>query len=80
LDTLALIEKASDDGQSSAIVAFLRRVQRVTWNRRLAVMDRKSIAVVTRGIKENGHVCIVWGCSVPVILGQNEDALHELIG
>lgn len=80
LDTQLLLNSPRDDGDSSAITSFLRRVQATTWNRRLAVTNRMSIGLVPTETEIDDNVCILWGCSVPVILRRHEDGQDELIG
>jgi hypothetical protein len=75
---------------------YLRRVRSVTWNRRFFMTktkdeekgeaDQESIfGLCPEGTKEKDLVCILFGCSVPVILREHKsnDALKchfELIG
>jgi hypothetical protein len=80
LDTQLLLNSPRDDGDSSTITSFLQRVQAVTWNRRLAVTNRAFIGLVPTETKIGDDVCILWGCSVPVILRRHEDGQDELIG
>jgi hypothetical protein len=80
LDTEYLIQNPLDDGNSSTITSFLRRVQSVTWNRRLATTDQMSLGIVPEKAEETDIICILWGCSVPVVLRPHEDGLYEFIG
>lgn len=68
LNTTELI----NEGRCSVVSEFFRRVQAVIWNRSL--MRTKSgglLGIVRRDVKEGDLVCILYGCSVPVILRQN---------
>ena len=76
-DTTKLIENPIDDGTSTTMTAFCRRMQSVTWNRRLAVMSDGSIALVPPESKKGDIACILFGCSVPVILRQHTDNFGE---
>jgi hypothetical protein len=80
LDTSDLIENPLDDGNSSSMVNFLRRVQAVTWNRRMAETEECSIGIVPLETEVGDIVCVLSGCSVPVILREHEDDTVTLIG
>lgn len=50
---------------------FLERVQRVIWSRRLVLLERHhktSIALTPAEAHEGDLICILHGCSVPVVL------------
>lgn len=50
---------------------FLERVQRVIWSRRLSLLERHhktSIALTPAESQEGDLICILHGCSVPVVL------------
>ena len=53
----------------STIRSYLRRMQSVVWNRRL-VKTRKEglIGLVPKESAINDIICILYGCSVPVVL------------
>ena len=80
LDTSNLLEWPVDDGNSSTMAAFLRRVQAVTWNRRLVTTEYRYLGIAPSETKEDDIVCILFGCSIPVILRGNEDGMAEFIG
>jgi Heterokaryon incompatibility protein (HET) len=80
LDTQYLIQNPLDDDNSSTITSFLRRVQSVTWNRRLVTTEKISLGIVPEDAEETDIVCILSGCSVPVILRPHEDGFYEFIG
>lgn len=80
LHTQYLIQNLFDDDNSSTITSFLRRVQSVTWNRRLATTEQMSLGIVPTATEEADIVCILWGCSVPVILRPHENGHYEFIG
>ena len=58
----------------SAIRGFLQRVQRVVWKRRLAFLEHNispdHLALVPSTTKKGDKICILHGCSVPVVLRQ----------
>ena len=80
LDTSNLIEWPLDNGNSSTMTAFLRRVQAVTWNRRLICTEGNSLGLAPPETREDDIVCVIFGCSVPVILRENGDDTAEFIG
>ncbi|KAF2752866.1 HET-domain-containing protein [Pseudovirgaria hyperparasitica] len=47
---------------------FLRRVQAVIWNRRLVKTDKGHLGLAPKAAQPGDLVCILYGCSVPVIL------------
>ena len=68
LDTKLLI----NEGQCSTIVAeFLRRVQAVIWNRCLMRTRRGHLGLVPADAKVGDSICVLYGCSVPVVLRGN---------
>jgi hypothetical protein len=56
---------------------FCRRVESVVWNRRLAVTESNRLALVGDTVKVYDFVCILYGCSVPVILRQSHKKSQE---
>lgn len=69
VDTGALISSE----RNSIIAEFCRRVQAVIWNRRL-IRTKGPISVLGlagEGVQKGDLVCIIPGCTVPVILRQN---------
>jgi hypothetical protein len=69
---------------SEATAKFLERVQRVAWNRKfLITRETQSFGLAPAQAKQGDIVCILFGCSVPVLLrrkGQFPNCYHELIG
>jgi hypothetical protein len=39
-----------------------------------------SLGIVPEKAEETDIICILWGCSVPVVLRPHEDGLYEFIG
>ncbi|KAH5376396.1 hypothetical protein HBI16_075560 [Parastagonospora nodorum] len=64
VDTTALIYNE----RNSIIAEFCRRVQAVIWNRALIRTAKGALGLVSEQVKEGDLICIVYGCTVPVIL------------
>jgi len=68
----------------SMMVEFLKRVQNVIWNRKFLVAKEKArFGLAPKTAEEGDSICILHGCSVPVILRQHvaeSDNYFELIG
>ena len=68
------------------ITEFLQRVQAVVWRRRMALTGELSaLGLVPENTKKRDLVCILAGCSVPVILREKIDndngkTFHVIIG
>ena len=75
-----MIEKA----KPAMVVEFLKRVQSVVWNRKfLLSRERERFGLAPARTEEGDMICILYGCSVPVILRQHHtgvDSYFELIG
>jgi hypothetical protein len=61
-------EKFINEGQCTIVAEFLRRVQAVIWNRLLITTKKDRLGLVRDDVKHGDLVCILYGCSVPVIL------------
>jgi hypothetical protein len=70
-------KKLINEGRCTIVAEFLRRVQEVIWNRQLMItknadeegIPRKGrLGLVRDDVKPGFKVCILYGCSVPVIL------------
>ena len=64
VDTTGLIEHE----RNSVVAQFCRRVQAAIWNRALVKTEAGRLGLVAANVKEHDFVCILYGCSVPVIL------------
>jgi hypothetical protein len=70
------------------VADFLRRVQSVIWNRRVFMSNRevggeKLFGLVPGGTKLGDYICILYGCSVPVVLREHktlDDHYFEVVG
>ncbi|EKG21981.1 Heterokaryon incompatibility [Macrophomina phaseolina MS6] len=72
LDTKQII----NHGGPSPIREFLERVQCVIWQRRMITLKQlgqRSIGIGPKAVKKGDLVCILYGCSVPVVLRQMVD-------
>jgi len=67
INTKSLI--AEYEAESSLVVDFLRRVQSVIWNRKFLVCAKGDwVGLAPMAAKTYDVVCILYGCSVPVLL------------
>jgi hypothetical protein len=66
VDTTALIFHE----RNSIIAEFCRRVQSVIWNRALIKTEKGALGLVSNEVREGDLICILYGCTVPVILRQ----------
>jgi hypothetical protein len=58
---------------------FLKRVQAVTWNRRFLETSDGLVGIAPGQTEKGDKVCILYGCSVPVIL-RKKGRFYEYIG
>ena len=59
----------TDPKTPSLMVEFLKRVQGIVWNRLFVrSKERKLFGLGPKGTQKGDLVCILYGCSVPVIL------------
>lgn len=73
LDTSMLIIHGS-----SVISDFLKRVQAVIWNRRMMRTGNLWLGLAPKGAQEGDLICILYGCSVPVVLRKVEKSQEDL--
>jgi hypothetical protein len=75
----------------STMVTFLKRVQEVVWNRKFLRSKgfhhdgskKRLFGLAPTSAQEGDLICILFGCSVPVILrrvGPPDDHFYYLIG
>jgi hypothetical protein len=72
-------------GQSEMLRKYLTRMRNVTWNRKFftATMKKQKdplFGLGPPGTKSDDLVCILYGCSVPVVLRELSGGGMELIG
>lgn len=65
------------DVRVSIIAQFCWRVQSVIWKKALAKTASGKLALVAPGVKKGDIVCILYGCSVPVILRMSKPKSDE---
>lgn len=73
IDTGSLI----NNERNSIVAEFCRRLQAVIWNRCLFKTNRGTLGLAME-VEKGDKVCILYGCSVPVVLHQNEKKSDEL--
>lgn len=73
LDTSMLINHGG-----SVISDFLKRVQAVIWNRRMMLTANSWLGLAPKAAREGDLICILYGCSVPVILRKIEKSRGDL--
>jgi hypothetical protein len=78
---------ARDRSQPQMLVEYLRRVQSVIWSRKFFACTedldpaRHLFGLGPRRAEKGDLICILFGCSVPVILRRHEsNSCYELIG
>ena len=71
----------------SLVVEFLKRVQGIVWNRLFVrSQERKLFGLGPRGTRLRDRICVLFGCSVPVILrpqidpSSSEVMHYEVVG
>lgn len=73
VDTAALI----NNERNSIVAEFCRRVHAVIWNRRLFKTKGGRLGLASN-VDRGDKVCILYGCTVPVILQQQPDKLDHI--
>jgi hypothetical protein len=69
---------AEDAASSRLIVSFLQRVQAVIWNRKFLVSWYNCwIGLAPMAAEVEDIICILYGCSVPVVLRPQKDKSGE---
>lgn len=66
--------------KSNIMTNFLRRVQAVIWNRRVAVLGDLLLGLVPEASRKGDMICILFGCDVPVVLRPLSSSAWSLIG
>lgn len=67
-----------EEGRCTIVAEFLRRVQEVVWNKHLITTKGRRLGLVGNDVGPNFKVCILYGCSVPVILEEVRKSPREL--
>ena len=68
VDTTALMYNE----RNSIVAEFCRRVQAVIWNRALIRTEKGSLGLASNKVQKGDMVCIIYGCTVPLILRKKE--------
>lgn len=67
--------------EAPLVVDFLRRVQSVVWNRKFLVSETEDlIGLAPMAAQVGDSICILYGCSVPVVLRQQGEGSWAFIG
>ncbi|EJT69180.1 hypothetical protein GGTG_13289 [Gaeumannomyces tritici R3-111a-1] len=66
-----------NNGRNSIVAQFCRRVQAVIWNRSMVKTDQGNLGIAAKGVRQGDLVCILYGCSVPVILRERQKSQEE---
>ncbi|KAH4807262.1 hypothetical protein HBH61_132400 [Parastagonospora nodorum] len=73
VNTTALI----NNERNSIIAAFCRRVQAVIWGRSLFRTKKGRLGIAAESVQPGDKICILYGCTVPVILNQQMKTPNE---
>jgi hypothetical protein len=89
-ERLMLMNSSIKPGSEKVVTEYLRRVQSVVWMRvliRTTIGDsQNSLGLAPQNVREGDLICIVYGCSVPVVLRkfsvdqENGKCYYVLIG
>jgi hypothetical protein len=55
------------------MATYLKRVQNVVWNRKVFKSDNDLFGLASRHVEAGDFICILFGCSVPVILREHPE-------
>ncbi|KAF5873565.1 putative heterokaryon incompatibility protein [Botrytis fragariae] len=80
LNTVKISEKGDNLRSPTMVTSFLNRVQAVIWNRRMAVTEQDALAMVPCEAQDGDRICIIFGCSIPVILREHGEDVWKVIG
>jgi hypothetical protein len=71
-------KKLINEGRCTIVAEFLRRTQAVIWNRLLMRTEDGRLGLVRHDVRPGYRICILYGCSVPVILQEFSKTRREL--
>jgi len=72
------LQNKRDRTTNDVLVQFIDRVLSVIWSRRLAkTVKHERLALLPAGTKREDVICILYGCSVPVVLRNTKDKTTE---
>jgi hypothetical protein len=66
------------EGSSSIISEFYRRVQAIVYNRTFINTRGGKIGLVDKDVRHGDLICILYGCSVPVVLRQRKKSASQI--
>lgn len=75
-------EKLTHGSCPTHVAEFLKRVQCVVWQRRLVVAVQpengdRLLCLAPKDVKRGDMICIIYGCSVPVVLREQDARSNE---
>jgi hypothetical protein len=71
--------KAINERGVPFISSYFRRVQAVIWNRSLMRTHSGRLGIVSKQAREGDMICILYGCSVPVVLRRHPRCKDESV-
>ena len=81
---ISTMELLRQKKQSTIVTKFVRRVQEVIWMRKLLTTRRSSLGLAPKECRKGDLICILYGCSVPVLLRRHDtnplDVYYIFIG
>ncbi|QDS77920.1 hypothetical protein FKW77_001011 [Venturia effusa] len=69
-----------DNISLSMVKEFLQRVQEAVWNRQLIKTKRGYLGLAPDTAEKGDLICVLYGCSVPVVIREADNGNHELVG
>jgi hypothetical protein len=66
-----------NEGQCTIVAEFLRRVQATIWNRVLIKTTDGRLGLARDDVRPGHKICILYGCSVPVVLQEKQKDEEE---
>ena len=73
------LSKLIHNERCSVIAQFCRRVQAVIWNRCLIMTGIKRLGLSGENVHREDLICILYGCSVPVVLRRHKKSKEEVL-
>jgi hypothetical protein len=64
---------------NGSAVEFLRRVQAATWNKKFMITVGGKFGLVPEESKRRDSLCLIYGCSVPVVMRPTPNGNHWLL-
>lgn len=64
----------------SMTVGSLRTCLEVSWGKRLAILDTGFIGIVPAESIVGNHVCVLKGCTLPLVVRQISEECYKLLG